>query len=435
MSTHTLLGSPDVERVDTVEIERAMYEGARHFGIRSERAYSDPRSHVVFEDAKTFFYQRGERYDIIVSEPSNPWVSGVSSLFTTEFYRMAGRFLNEGGVLAQWLHAYETNTRIVHSVLKALAENFADFHVYSTNQTDLVIVASTRPDLQLPSDEPFRHEALRRELERVEIRSPADLRARFLADKAMLAPLLGQDPVPVNSDYFPFVDLHAAESLFTRDQMAGLYELRAIAVPILQYLRPALFAPGETVTTSRHWFPTELRADAEVIAAGGSPAGETPGGRVAARLATLHLLEVHAHSCKLEVPALVWEYALLDTTMATVGYLDAQRLEAIERRVIPECPGGLTGSRAEVAGLYSGYAHGDFSRIAASAEALLKRQSRYEPNYREFFVASLLFALAAADRGDALARAWDQWIPEVIPDRNRIPYALLVLYANAVPVD
>lgn len=434
MSTHTLLGSSDIERVDTVEIERAMYEGARHFGVRSERAYSDPRSNVVFEDAKTFFYQQGRKYDMIVSEPSNPWVSGVSSLFTTEFYAMARRFLSDDGVLAQWLHAYETDERIVHSILKALAENFADFHVYATNGTDLLIVAGMQPRLPLPGPEIFRHEILRNDLARVDIRSETDLRARFLADKSMLAPALQFDSVPVNSDYFPFVDLRAAKMLFTRQQMTGLHRMRQLAVPVMLYFRPELFSSGQNVTRSEHWPPTQLRADAELIASG--RASELPERSVLTpTLPHAALVSAFARDCESGAPDGAWEYAMLETIASTAGFLDAERAEELLMRSRPACPGVLTASQSALLGLLEGYVRRDFGVIAANARVLLEAKSTYKESHRGFLLGSLWFGLAGTGRSEELDAAWRKWRPEVFPDIHQVPYPLVLLHANlAAPI-
>jgi predicted membrane-bound spermidine synthase len=86
LSTHTLLADKRLERVDTIEIEQAMIEGAQVFGERVSRAYRDPRSRVILDDAKSYFAGQQQRYDLIISEPSNPWISGVGSLFSKEFY-------------------------------------------------------------------------------------------------------------------------------------------------------------------------------------------------------------------------------------------------------------------------------------------------------------------------------------------------------------
>ena len=75
MSTALLLASPNLTRVDSIEIEPAIIEGARNFQPVVDPAYKDPRSHIVIDDAKSYFARGRQRYDI-VSEPSNPWVSG-----------------------------------------------------------------------------------------------------------------------------------------------------------------------------------------------------------------------------------------------------------------------------------------------------------------------------------------------------------------------
>ena len=86
MTSAMLLASDTMERVDTIEIEEAMVEGAEFFRPRKEAVYTDPRSHIIYEDARTYFSAQDARYDIIMSEPSNPWVSGVATLFSEEFY-------------------------------------------------------------------------------------------------------------------------------------------------------------------------------------------------------------------------------------------------------------------------------------------------------------------------------------------------------------
>src|SRR5712691_10733763 len=88
-------GGPRV--LDNIEIEPAMVSGARAFFPRVARPYRDPRSNVYFEDAKSYFARHAKRYDVIMSEPSNPWVNGVAGLFTTEFYRDTKRYLAPGG--------------------------------------------------------------------------------------------------------------------------------------------------------------------------------------------------------------------------------------------------------------------------------------------------------------------------------------------------
>src|SRR3984957_9646971 len=87
LTTHTLLTSGLLTRLDSIEIEPFMVQAARKgFSPRIDNVFQDARSHIVYEDAKTFFASARQPYDLIVSEPSNPWVSGVATLFSDEFY-------------------------------------------------------------------------------------------------------------------------------------------------------------------------------------------------------------------------------------------------------------------------------------------------------------------------------------------------------------
>ena len=151
MTTATLLGSHLLKRVDTIEIEPRMIEGARHFGEKVEIAFVDPRSRIVIDDAKSYFARSSLRYDIIVSEPSNPWVSGVASLFTVEFYQRVRRQLTPDGLFVQWIQAYEFSDALLATILRALDSEFGDYAVYASNAGDMIIVASEKR-LPPPSD-------------------------------------------------------------------------------------------------------------------------------------------------------------------------------------------------------------------------------------------------------------------------------------------
>jgi hypothetical protein len=144
LTTQTLLSNPQLKQVDTVEIEETVVEAAKSFRPRVDLVYTDPRSTIFIEDAKTFFSVHGKKYDIIISEPSNPWVSGVAGLFSQEFYSLINRHLTEDGLFVQWIQLYEQDNDIVLSVLKAISDNFSDFAAYAANDLDMLIVAKKK---------------------------------------------------------------------------------------------------------------------------------------------------------------------------------------------------------------------------------------------------------------------------------------------------
>jgi predicted membrane-bound spermidine synthase len=264
LTTHAMLSTPQLERIDTIEIERFMVEAARGFGHRVRNAFEDPRSRIYFEDAKAFFATRNARYDIIISEPSNPWVSGVSSLFSTEFYSRVRNHLSPDGIFVQWVQAYEIDMPLIASILKALDPHFSDYVVYGTNEADLLIVA--RRDGALPplDERALAYPAMGKELRRVKVESIQDLEVRRLAGKRLIQALLTSYAVPANSDYFPFLDQNAARALFAdRNAISDLAKLRAGELPLVEMLEGRLPSWTETkVVQARDFARTGLTADA-----------------------------------------------------------------------------------------------------------------------------------------------------------------------------
>lgn len=213
-STHVFLGAPDVLRVDTIEIEPAMIEGARLFGPPVARTFEDPRSVIHIEDAKTFFARHQKQYDLIMSEPSNPWVSGVSSLFSQEFYAQIKTYIKGDGLFVQWLQLYEFDDQLFASVLKALGAEFEDYAVYAANGGDLVIVAKASGKLPAPNFDALNPPSIKSLTAAIGINRPEDLLVRRMGGRATVEPLVNSIPSPANSDYFPFLDQHAAKYRF-----------------------------------------------------------------------------------------------------------------------------------------------------------------------------------------------------------------------------
>ncbi len=244
MSSATLLASPNIVRLDTIEIEPAMVDAARTgFYSHVSQVFDDRRSHIHIDDAKSYFSTRNTKYDLILSEPSNPWVSGVSSLFTREFYRTTKRHLKPGGLLVQWLQGYESNAQIIASILNALSSEYSDYAVFQAGTADLIIVAA--PDGKLPSMRGtlLGWPTMAKELRRLGIRSESELVWRCLGNRALLRSLFENPAVPANSDYFPFVDLHAASARFVNPGIPELGALTTPSMPIGEMLSGASSPP------------------------------------------------------------------------------------------------------------------------------------------------------------------------------------------------
>lgn len=239
MTTHTLLGDPRVKQVDTIEIEPAMIQGARFFGSRVERAYSDPRSNIVIDDAKAYFSANPKKYDLIISEPSNPWISGVGSLFSKEFYKFIPRHLNDDGLFVQWVQLYEIDEQLIGSVFRAMTPHFADYGAWLATSTDMLIIAS--PKGPLPRSEISRLLSspgpLQSELARIGITTQESLNFHKISDARVINGLAHlYDEFPANSDYFPVLGLHAPKARFQSTLAEVISTLPSQEVPLLEAL-------------------------------------------------------------------------------------------------------------------------------------------------------------------------------------------------------
>lgn len=205
LTTHVFALHPTLESITSVEIEPRMVEAARGFGERVAAAFEDPRSRIVIDDARAYFSGQAARYDIIVSEPSNPWVAGVAKLFSVEFYTFIKRHLNPGGVLVQWVQAYEISDATLLTILRALDAEFADYALYLSNDSDIIIVAVPEGELPHLHAEFLRHPSMQGSAATAGVRSLADLQERRLADRARIQALLKLDGGPANSDFRPIL--------------------------------------------------------------------------------------------------------------------------------------------------------------------------------------------------------------------------------------
>src|SRR5207237_4048844 len=131
----------EIEDIDCIEIEPAVFGAAKEFSEINRRSYENPRVHLTFNDARNYMNMTRQKYDIIISEPSNPWIAGVASLFTAEFYDRAAEVLNSGGVFAQWIQLYELDPEDLRMVLYEVQRKFPEVSVWITD-SDLIIIGT-----------------------------------------------------------------------------------------------------------------------------------------------------------------------------------------------------------------------------------------------------------------------------------------------------
>src|SRR5437763_11771127 len=233
---------------------------AEHFRPWNELAYSDRRSRIVIDDAKTFFATQTQKYDAILSEPSNPWVSGVAGLFSNEFYRLVRRHLADDGILVQWIQLYEIDVPLVVSVLRAIEANFADYVVYGSGDFDLLMAASNGRRFGAPDAEVLKNPLLEAALARIGVNGVQGLEVRRVGDRKSWQGLRSAVPMPVNSDYFPVLDQNAARTRFLGVSAMPLPVFTSAYFPVLEMLSGVRRSGEVTSVTSAPYFDGSRRA-------------------------------------------------------------------------------------------------------------------------------------------------------------------------------
>jgi hypothetical protein len=240
MSAQLLLGSSRLESLTTIEIEPAIGEAARAFMPANRRSYEDPRSNFIFDDARTALAGPGPPLDLIFSEPSNPWVSGVASLFTRQFYERVRARLAEDGVFGQWFHLYEIEDELVLTVLAAIDQTFPSWSAWLVGGNDILIVAG-KHRLAEPDWVVVREEGVRADLSMAPLPTAGQLESLRLFDDDVFRPVLAGHTA--NDDYRPILDTRAERARFLKVGAEGFVAFRESTLDLPRIIALRTLAP------------------------------------------------------------------------------------------------------------------------------------------------------------------------------------------------
>jgi spermidine synthase len=215
-----MLHLPTVQRVDLVEISPDVVDAARQwFGPYHDKAFDNPRLKVFVEDAKSFLKTTKQTYDIIVTEPSNPWMAGVSAVFSKEYYEDCLARLKPGGLCAQWLQDYETDDATVDMVVATFSSVFPYSGIWQTSRGDFLLVGSPVPvtfDLESTAKR-LQEPLVSRDLRSIGIHGMTTFLAMQLIGFGD-AILLVDPETRIHSDYNPKLEYAAQRAFFVRSR-------------------------------------------------------------------------------------------------------------------------------------------------------------------------------------------------------------------------
>lgn len=218
-----------IAHADVVELEPAVVEaGNRFFGPYNNHPERDPRVRIIIGDGRNFLTQSDEKYDVIVSEPSNPWITGVSNLFTTDYWRLARRRLADDGVFCQWAQLYELSSKNIKTLLRSFSSVFPYTYVFSAEDlsSDVILIATNHPlalDLEALRAN-FKNAKLSAELRRGGVRSAEDLIAQLLMTPEELPAFTAGSPI--NTDDNALIEFAAPRDLLGSTRTSDPYLAR-----------------------------------------------------------------------------------------------------------------------------------------------------------------------------------------------------------------
>jgi spermidine synthase len=141
-----------VQRADVVEISPEVVEASRFFDRENGAVWRRPEVRLIVGDGRSHLRLTPRKYDVIVSEPSNPWMAGVAALFTREFFESARARLKPGGLLCQWAHTYDIGADDLRSIAATFASVFPQGTMWLVGDGDLLLIGSADAGAALSLD-------------------------------------------------------------------------------------------------------------------------------------------------------------------------------------------------------------------------------------------------------------------------------------------
>lgn len=216
--------------VTVLEISPEVVDASRFFEAENHSALADPRTRLVVGDGRTHLMLGRGQFDVIVSEPSNPWMAGIASLFTREFFEGARSRLAPGGVLCQWAHTYDISNDDLKSIVATFLSVFPDGTMWLVGDADVLLVGSTGPldDRIAGIAEAWTRPGVAGDLASVGALHPFSVTSLFVSQGSALAAWAGA--APLQTDDRSRLEFSGPRSIFglsRDDNAAALRDLAA----------------------------------------------------------------------------------------------------------------------------------------------------------------------------------------------------------------
>ena len=203
-----------VEEISLVEISPAVIEGSRFFDPFNHNALSDQRLTVRLEDGRNHIALSNKTYDVIVSEPSNPWISGVGALFTVDFFELLQKRLNPGGIACIWVHT-NMSPESFKSIIRSFTEKFSYVTMWESIAGDDYLLIGSEAEYNLSFERAQKYlenEITGKDFARIGIRNVPDMMSLMIMSRERLVEF--SKNAPLHTDDNSLLEFNAPEYVY-----------------------------------------------------------------------------------------------------------------------------------------------------------------------------------------------------------------------------
>ncbi len=225
----------NLKSIDCAEIEPAMIETSHYFDEWNNKPLEDKRVRLIIDDARNYLLTAKKKYDVIISEPSNPWILGCSPLFTREYYELVKSRLKKGGLFCGWMQIYNMGPKDYLMIMKTINSVFKNVSVWHASGGDTLIIASEEKVNVHYKRLKGRFAHVKDDLSKIHLKDTLSLLAQFIMSEKNISRLA--KGIKLNTDNHPLIEFLAARNMYNIDITLGTYELLSQNVETpLEYL-------------------------------------------------------------------------------------------------------------------------------------------------------------------------------------------------------
>lgn len=205
----------DIESIECVEISPEVVEASRFFDHVNHQARQDPRARIIVEDGRNHIALTSKQYDVMISQPSNLWISGMADLFTADFFTLCRKHLKKGGLMGQWVQAYLMSKRDFQSVIRTFSSVFPNVSLWESHAGEDYFLIGSVSELPLnvrTLEQRMAEEDVRRDLARINIPDAPTLLSSMVTAGPGVFHLA--DHVPIHTDDNALLEFAAPKSMY-----------------------------------------------------------------------------------------------------------------------------------------------------------------------------------------------------------------------------